>query len=171
MPYTPSADAVASLALLVSELADLGIGPMTSDGKVIEAMFDAFKPYIATTGHSLGPAVSWTQGSTAGKIEFPACPNASAFSATGCDEGGTVTWTAGTGTTTGEIIKIHFAVAFPASPAVQFYPANDAAAHLNFVAELHSTRTTTTASLNTASGISPMSNVTYSFSWLVKGST
>ena len=169
MPWTPSADAIAIAALIRQYLADQGI--TAADVLTPKAAFDAFATKFGGGAHTDGSAVSWTQGSGAGQISFgAAAPNGSIVSASGCDEGGFLSFANGNISSSGVVFTVHFATAFLHAPAVVLFAQDENAAHLLFIAEMHVTSTTGSFSFNTKTGVAPLSNATYSFFWIAKGS-
>lgn len=137
-------------------------------GPIADAIADAIAG-LAGGGRALGATVAWTQGTGAGQISFgAAAPNGSLGSATGCDEGGKVTFTTGSNTSTGAMVEIHFAQAFPNAPSVVFYPGDAATAALFFGFQMFATSTTAKATLNIQSA---PANATYTVNWQAKGFT
>ena len=159
--------------------ANLGIGAavLTSGGPIramIAAHIEAIAASIsanATSGHHDGASVAWAAGSGLGQISMgAACPHGTFVSATGCDEGGLVTITSGANTIAGEILRVNFAVPWPAGkpPATIWAPANANASALYFGNQMEQVSTENYAApIITVSAGWPNQN--YSFYWINQG--
>jgi hypothetical protein len=124
----------------------------------------------ASTGdHALGASVTWSAGNGAGQYEFgAACPNGVLVSISGCDEGGTISFTTGLNTASGIMFTLHFGTSFPHAPAALFFPADATAAALIYGFQTWATATTSAVAFHIAS---PAANQTLTFHWTVKGRT
>jgi len=135
----------------------------------VEAVATAIENHAGTPGgHSVGTSVVWLGGSGAGKISFPAFSSGTLVSATGCDEGGTVTFTTGGNTFASGVVMVHFAQPFSGAPAVTFYPGDVNSSDLFFLNKTYATSTSVNATLNIRSA---PSNSTYTIGWIAKGAT